>query len=50
MNICGRREKFTNTAVLLVCFAMLWGCGGSNVDEAASSAMVVRQSKSRGCR
>ena len=41
MNICGRREKFTNMAVLLVCFAMLWGCGGSNVDEAASSAMVV---------
>ena len=51
MNICGRREKFTNMAVLLVCFAMLWGCGGSNVEEtpvsdapaeeAASSAMVV---------
>ncbi len=51
MNIRGRREKFTNMAVLLVCFAMLWGCGGSNVEEtpvsdapaeeAASSAMVV---------
>ena len=51
MNICGGREKFTNMAVLLVCFAMLWGCGGSNVDEtpvsdspseeAASSAVVV---------
>ena len=51
MNICGRREKFTNMAVLLVCFAMLWGCGGSNeeeapvsdapAEEAASSAMVV---------
>ncbi|MCY3870729.1 MAG: hypothetical protein OXG87_14330, partial [Gemmatimonadetes bacterium] len=51
MNICGRREKFTNMVVLLVCFAMLWGCGGSNVDEtpvsdasteeAASSAVVV---------
>ena len=26
MNICGRRDKFINTAVLLVCFAMLWGC------------------------
>lgn len=51
MSICGRREKFINTAVLIVCFAMLWGCGGSNVDEtpvsnapaeeAASSAVVV---------
>ncbi len=51
MNICGRSVKFTNMAVLLVCFAMLWGCGGSNVEEtpvsdapveeAASSAMVV---------
>ena len=51
MNICGRSVKFTNMAVLLVCFAMLWGCGGSNVDEtpvsdapteeAASSAVVV---------
>ncbi len=51
MNICGRREKFINMAVLLVCFVMLWGCGGSNVEEtpapdapaeeAASSAMVV---------
>ena len=41
MNICGRREKFTNTAVLLVCFAMLWGFGRSNADEAASSAVVV---------
>ncbi len=51
MNICGRSVKFINTAVLLVCFAMLWGCGGSNVDEtpvsdapteeAASSAVVV---------
>ncbi len=51
MNIRGRREKFTNMAVLLVCFAMLWGCGGANVEEtpvadapaeeAASSAMVV---------
>ncbi len=51
MNICGRRVNFTNSTVLLVCFAMLWGCGGSNVDEtpvsdapaeeAASSAVVV---------
>lgn len=51
MSICGRREKFINTAVLLVCFVMLWGCGGSNVDEppasdapteeAVSSAVVV---------
>ena len=51
MNICGRRANFTNSAVLLVCFAMLWGCGGSNVEEkpasnapteeAASSAIVV---------
>ena len=51
MSICGRREKFINTAVLIVCFAMLWSCGGSNVEEtpvsdapaeeAASSAMVV---------
>ena len=51
MSICGRREKFINTAVLIVCFAMLWSCGGSNVEEtpasdapaeeAASSAVVV---------
>jgi DNA uptake protein ComE-like DNA-binding protein len=47
MNICGRRVKFTNMAVLLVCFAMLWGFGRSNADEttpveeAASGAMVV---------
>ena len=51
MNICGRREKFTNMVVLLVCFTLLWGCGGSNIDEtpvadapteeAASSAVVV---------
>ena len=51
MNICGGRVNFTNSTVLLVCFAMLWGCGGSNVDEtpvsdapaeeAASSAVVV---------
>ena len=41
MNICGRREKFINMAVLLVCFAMLWGSGRSNADEAASSAIVV---------
>ena len=41
MNICGRREKFTNMAVLLVCFAMLWGFGRSNAEEAASSAIVV---------
>ncbi|MDE2726052.1 MAG: helix-hairpin-helix domain-containing protein [Gemmatimonadota bacterium] len=43
--------KFTNMVVLLVCFVMLWGCGGSNVEEtpasdapaeeAASSAVVV---------
>ena len=54
MNICGRRGMFAN--VLLVCFAVLWGCGGSNVEEtsapnvdeadapaeeAVSSAMVV---------
>lgn len=51
MSICGRSVKFTNMVVLLVCFVMLWGCGGSNVEEtpapdapaeeAASSAMVV---------
>ena len=51
MSIFGRREKFINTAVLIVCFAMLWSCGGSNVEEtpvsdapaeeAASSAVVV---------
>ena len=51
MSICGRSVKFTNMVVLLVCFAMLWSCGGSNVDEppasdapaeeAASSAVVV---------
>ena len=51
MNICVRRDKFINTAVLLVCFALIWGCGGSNVEEtpvsdapaeeAASSAVVV---------
>lgn len=51
MSICGRSVKFTNMVVLLVCFVMLWGCGGSNVEEtpasdapaeeAASSAVVV---------
>ncbi len=51
MSICGRSVKFTNMVVLLVCFVMLWSCGGSNVEEtpapdapaeeAASSAMVV---------
>ena len=35
MNICGRKGKFANT--LLVCFVMLWGCGGSNVDETPAS-------------
>ena len=51
MNICGRSVKFTNMSVLFVCFALIWGCGGSNVDEtpvsdapaeeAASSKVVV---------
>ncbi|MYB54759.1 MAG: hypothetical protein F4X51_00080 [Gemmatimonadetes bacterium] len=51
MSICGRSVKFTNMVVLLVCFVMLWSCGGSNVEEtpasdapaeeAASSAVVV---------
>jgi DNA uptake protein ComE-like DNA-binding protein len=39
--------KFTNIAVLLVCFALIWSSDGANADEtapaeeAASSAMVV---------
>ena len=47
MNICGRSVKFTNIAVLLVCFALIWSSDGANADEtapaeeAASSAMVV---------
>ena len=47
MNICGKRVKFTNIAVLLVCFALIWSSDGANADEtapaeeAASSAMVV---------
>lgn len=35
MSICGRRGMFAN--VLLVCFAMLWGCGGAKVDETPAS-------------
>lgn len=41
MNICGREEKFINTAVLIMCFAMLWGSGGLNAEEVASSEVVV---------
>ena len=47
MNICARSVKFTNIAVLLVCFALIWSSDGANADEttseeeAASSAMVV---------
>lgn len=44
MNICGRSVKFTNMAVLLVCFAMLWGFGMSNADETTpveEAAIVV---------
>ena len=47
MNICARSVKFTNIAVLFVCFALIWSSDGANADEttseeeAASSAMVV---------
>ena len=47
MNICARSVKFTNIAVLLVCFSLIWSSDGANADEttseeeAASSAMVV---------
>lgn len=41
MNICRRREKFINMAVLLLCFSLVWSSDGANAEEAASSAIVV---------
>ena len=48
MSICGRRVKFINTAVLIVCFAMLWSCGGSNVDETPVSDAPAEEAASSG--